>query len=92
MKKTLELISNYNDQNYIPKFDVGVEFPPSVLMFKRTTNLIYTLNENSDHKLKIGTDGDMIIARDEKGRYYRVYDGIQNAMFLLISDISKSHS
>ena len=89
MKKTLELIPNYNDHNFIPKFEIGVEYPPRILMFKQTTNYIYTLNDKSMHKLNVGTDGDMIIAKDEKGRYYRVYEGIQNAMFLLISGISK---
>lgn len=91
MKKTMELLDNYDPSHFKPKCEIGIVIPPTVLKSpNNTTHHIYTVDDKSDIRMTIGTDGDVLIAHlEHDGSYYKVYEGIQNALYLTITEVLK---
>ena len=90
MKKALVHLTDFEPSDFTYKYDLGIILPRSVLSHPEQKVYIYEIDDESSHKMAIGidkNDSENIIAKDN-GQYYKVLEGVQGNMFLLLADLA----
>lgn len=90
MKKALVHLTDFEPSDFTYKYDLGISLPRSVLSHPKQKVYIYEIDDESSHKMAIGidnNDSENIIAK-ENGQYYKVLEGVQGNMFLLLADLA----
>ena len=86
MKKALVQITDFDPSTFTYKYDLGILIPRTVLNHPEQKIYIYDIDENAPNKMSVGIDEEDNIIAMHDNVYYKVLEGVQSNMFLLLAE------
>lgn len=88
MKKALLLLEGFDDNGFIEKFTIGYKEDYKTVSAPKQYIRVYECSEEiKDKIMSIGVDEDQNVIAKVDEQYYKILDGIQNNLFVVLSEL-----
>lgn len=88
MKKALLLLEGFDDNGFIEKFTIGYKEDYKTVSAPKQYIRVYECSEEIEDKImSIGVDEDKNVIAKVDEQYYKILDGIQNNLFVVLSEL-----
>jgi hypothetical protein len=88
LKKALLLLEGFDDNGFIEKYTIGYEKEYKTVNAPNQYIRVYECSEEiEDRIMSIGIDQDLNVIAKVDGKFYRILDGIQNNLFIVLSEM-----
>jgi hypothetical protein len=88
LKKALLLLEGFDDNGFIEKYTIGYKEDYKTVSAPNQYIRVYECSEEIEDKtMSIGIDEDLNVIARLDGKFYRILDGIQNNLFVVLSEM-----
>lgn len=88
MKKALLLLEGFDENGFIEKYTIGYKEDYKTVSAPNQYIRVYECSEEIEDKImSIGIDEDLNVIARLDGKFYRILDGIQNNLFVVLSEM-----